>query len=104
MAETLESAMGRLQAALGRLERVVARRLDAELSRGDLETELQLMQDDRARLAVELESSASRLERIEGARGHVERRVEAAIGAIQGVLASAAPRAPDEARADIRAD
>ena len=50
-APTLDEAMKRLDRALGLLEASVSRRMDAEKRRGGLETELQLMQDDRARLA-----------------------------------------------------
>ena len=48
---SLDDALKRLDTALGLLEASFTRRLDAERRRGDLETELQVMQDDRARLA-----------------------------------------------------
>jgi hypothetical protein len=90
---TLQEAMKRLETALGALEATVGRRLDLERRRGDLETELQIMQDDRARLAVELESATARLERLERATGDVGRRVHTAVGAVREVLerAGAAP-------------
>lgn len=89
MSAAVDDALKRLQVALGALEVTVARRLDVEHRRGDLETELQLMQDDRARLAVELESTSARLNRVETATDHVERRVHDAIGTIRDVLARA---------------
>ena len=46
-APTLDEAMKRLDRALGLLEASVSRRMDAEKRRVGLETELQLMQDDR---------------------------------------------------------
>ena len=51
------------------------------------------MQDDRARLAVELESAGARLARMEAATADVGRRVHRAIGAVRDVLgrADAAP-------------
>ena len=61
----------------------VARRVEAEKRRGDLETELQLMQDDRARLAVELDAALTRLQRFEAATDDVSRRVRSAIGSRQ---------------------
>ncbi|MBF9234812.1 DUF4164 domain-containing protein [Microvirga alba] len=89
MITTLDDAMKRLESALGFLEASVSRRLEAEKSRGDLETELQLMQDDRARLAVELDGALTRLHRFEAATDDVSRRVRQAIGEVQGVLAQA---------------
>jgi hypothetical protein len=96
MAPTLEEAMKRLDMALGLLEASVSRRLEAEKRRGALETELQLMQDDRARLAVELDGALTRLHRFEAATDDVGRRVRQAIGAIQNVLAQAGQLEPEE--------
>jgi len=89
----LDDAVRRLEAALGALEATLGRRLDLERRRGDLETELQIMQDDRARLAVELESAGARLARMEAATADVGRPVHRAIGAVRDVLerADAAP-------------
>jgi chromosome segregation ATPase len=84
---SLEDALKRLDGALGQLEAAVSRRLEIERRRGDLETELQIMQDDRARLAVELDSAAARLNRTEAAAKDVGDRVQRAVGSIQDVLA-----------------
>jgi hypothetical protein len=89
MSGAVDDALRRLQVAIGALEVTIARRLDVEHRRGDLETELQLMQDDRARLAVELESTSARLNRVETATDHVEQRVHNAIGTIRDVLSRA---------------
>jgi hypothetical protein len=89
MAPTLDEAVKRLENALGLLEASVARRLDVEKRRGDLETELQIMQDDRARLAVELDGALTRLHRVEAAADNVGERVRRAIGAIEDVLVEA---------------
>ena len=89
MSAVLDEAMQRLTASLSILETAVARRLDAERSRADLETELQIMQDDRSRLAVELESASARLGQVEAAADHVGQRVRHAIGSIRDVMASA---------------
>ncbi len=82
----LDDALKRLDAAVAALEGAVRRRLEAERRRGDLETELQIMQDDRARLAVELDGTAARLARVETATQDVSRRVQLAVGAIRTVL------------------
>jgi predicted nucleic acid-binding Zn-ribbon protein len=88
MTPTLDEAMKRLENALGLLEAAVARRLEAERRRGDLETELQIMQDDRARLAAELDSALTRLHRVEAATSDVGERVRLAMGAIEEVLSA----------------
>ncbi|MBD2748327.1 DUF4164 domain-containing protein [Microvirga sp. BT688] len=94
MAPTLDEAMKRLDMALGLLEASVSRRLEADRRRGGLETELQLMQDDRSRLAVELDGALTRLHRFEAATDDVSRRVRQAIGAVETVLAQAGQLAP----------
>lgn len=96
MTPILDDALKRLEGALGLLEASVSRRLDAERRRGDLETELQLMQDDRARLAVELDGAMTRLQRFETATDDVSRRVRQAIGTIQSVLTQAGQLEPEE--------
>ncbi|HEX5868372.1 MAG TPA: DUF4164 family protein [Beijerinckiaceae bacterium] len=89
MAGPFDDAVKRLDAALGLLEAAVTRRLETERRRGDLETELQIMQDDRARLAVELDGAMARLHRVEAATSDIGRRVERAAGAIREVLGRA---------------
>ena len=89
MAASLDNALKRLESALGLLEAAATRRLEAERRRGDLETELQIMQDDRARLAVELDGAMARLHRVEAATSDIGRRVERAAGAIREVLGRA---------------
>ena len=89
MTSPLDDAMKRLDAALGLLEASVSRRLEADRRRGSLETELQLMQDDRSRLAEELDGALTRLHRFDAATDDVSRRVQLAILAVQNVLAQA---------------
>jgi hypothetical protein len=89
MAVSLDEAVKRLDAALGLLEAAVSRRLEAERQRGDLETELQIMQDDRARLAMELDGAVARLHRFEAATGDLDRRVGRAMGIIRDVIGQA---------------
>ena len=55
----------------------MTRRLEAERRRGDLETELQIMQDDRARLAVELDGAVARLPASRRRPSDIGRRVSA---------------------------
>ena len=89
MTSILDDAFKRLDGALGLLEASVSRRLDADRRKGSLEAELQLMQDDRSRLAEELDGALTRLQRFEVATDDVTRRVQLAIIAVQSVLAQA---------------
>lgn len=89
MSGPLDQAMKKLEGAIGLLDASVSRRLAAERTRADLETELQIMQDDRARLAVELDGASNRLSRVEAAAEDVGRRVNRAISAIQEVIVHA---------------
>ena len=96
MTPILDDALKRLDVALGLLEGSISRRLEAEKRRGDLETELQLMQDDRARLAGELDGVLTRLQRYEAATDDISQRVRIAIGTIQSVLHQAGELQPEE--------
>ena len=87
MSPELDQALKRLGAAIGQLDTTVGRYFDVDGRRNDLETELQLMQDDRARLAVELESATARLNKLETAADHVGQRVHGAIGTVRAILA-----------------
>jgi hypothetical protein len=89
MTSILDDAFKRLDGALGLLEASVSRRLEADRRKGGLETELQLMQDDRSRLAEELDGALTRLQRYEVATDDVSRRVQLAIIAVQSVLGQA---------------
>ncbi|SFL60872.1 DUF4164 domain-containing protein [Methylorubrum salsuginis] len=82
----LEEAIGRLDAALALLETAVARRLEAERSRGDRETEFALLEEDRARLAAELDAAGARLARMNVTTGEVGRRLDRAIETVKDVL------------------
>jgi len=96
MTSPLDDAMKRLDVALGLLEASVSRRLDADKRKGSLETELQLMQEDRSRLAEDLDGALTRLHRYEAATDDVSRRVQLAILAVRSVLAQAGQPALEE--------
>lgn len=87
----LENALTRLDGALAQLEAAARRRLEAERGRTNLETELTLMQDDRARLAAELDGAMARLGEVESAASDVEQRLERAMNVVGAVIARAAP-------------
>jgi hypothetical protein len=87
-----------MQAALGRLETALGRFMDSEARQTDIEVELGVMQDDRARLATELESATLRLAQVEAVSTHVGQRIGSAIAAVQQVLSAAQPGGETAAR------
>ncbi len=84
--DRLAQTLKRLNGALDQLEAAVERKTLADSQRGDLEEELTVMQDDRARLAVELDSALSRSKLLETANSEVARRLERASTTIKAVL------------------
>ncbi|MFN3674118.1 MAG: DUF4164 family protein [Bosea sp. (in: a-proteobacteria)] len=92
----LENALSRLDSALAQLEAAARRRLEAERGRANLETELTLMQDDRARLAAELDGAVARLGQIESAAQDVDQRLERAITVVGAVISRNQAEIPAE--------
>lgn len=88
----LEEALHRLDTALALLETAVARKLEAERSRGDRETEFALLEEDRVRLAAELDAAGARLARMTSTTGEVNRRLDRAIETVEDVLSGPAGR------------
>ena len=81
----LQAALKRLQSALDLLEAAEARRAQFDADRRDLDEELVLMGDDRARLALDLDrvqAQADALDRAAYEAGLRLREAGAAIGAI----------------------
>ncbi len=96
LADRLDVALARLKAALDQLERNVAAKLEDELSSAELEEELAIMQDDRGRLALDLDAALARVSALEKARDEVLRRLDGAgagVAAALGAAVSAARRA-----------
>ncbi|MCJ2043427.1 DUF4164 domain-containing protein [Methylobacterium sp. J-078] len=89
MSETIDDALRRLETVLSRLEGAVAQRFEAERDPSDLETELAMMSEDRARLAAELDAASARLVEVEATSADVGERLGRAIAAVEGVLAPA---------------
>jgi len=89
--ERFESALKRLSAALDQLEASAERRALTDASRANLETELSVMQDDRSRLAVELDGAAARARALEHANAEASRRLERAHATIRDVLGAVEP-------------
>ena len=87
--ERLDAALKRLAAALDRLDAASERRAKADAVRANLVDELAVMQDDRSRLAAELDGAIARSKSLEFANGEVARRLNGASAEIRGVLAAA---------------
>ncbi len=87
--ERLDAALKRLAAALDRLDAASDRRAKADALRANLEDELAVMQDDRSRLAVELDGAIARVKSLELANDEVARRLNGASAEIRGILAEA---------------
>ncbi len=87
MTEAIDQALQRMEAALTRLEGAVAHRFASERDPSDLETELAIMGEDRARLAAELDAASARLVEVEATASDVGARLGRAIHAVEGVLA-----------------
>ncbi len=87
--ERLDAALKRLAAALDRLDAASERRAKADALRANLVEELAVMQDDRSRLAVELDGAIARAKSLELANDEVARRLNGASAEIREVLAGA---------------
>ncbi len=85
----LDAALKRLSAALDQLEVAAERRARDDANRGDLTEELAIMQDDRSRLAVELDAALARAKGLESANQGVSDRLEKAAATIRAVLGEA---------------
>ncbi len=86
--DRLDAVLRRLSTALDHLEAAAERRLELEAERGDREEEFAVMQDDRARLAVELDGALARAKALAAANADVSRRLERASESIRAVLAA----------------
>ncbi|WP_020180658.1 DUF4164 family protein [Methylopila sp. M107] len=89
----LDQALHRLNAALEAAEAAVGRAIDGADAASEREAELQAFADDRTRLAELLDGSAAKAETARRAelkiRDEVASRVDAAIAAVESVLAEA---------------
>lgn len=85
----LEAAIAGLQAALSQLEHTIAGKLEDELSSAELEEELAIMQDDRSRLALDLDAALARQNTLEKGRDEVLRRLESASEGVAAALGAA---------------
>ena len=85
----LDVALKRLSGALDQLEAATERLGRAGAERRDLEDTLALMQDDRARLADELDAALARTQALERATSEVTTRLSSAGTTLRRLLAAA---------------
>ena len=86
LSPAIRQSLSRLRHAVEALEQAEARRRESQRLSGPVETELALMQDDRARLATELDAALARANRVETLATDLTRRVDAAMTAVRAVL------------------
>ena len=86
LSPTIRQSLVRLRAAVEALEQADTRRRENQRQTGPIETELALMQDDRARLATELDAALARSNRVEALSEDLSRKVDAAMTAVRAVL------------------
>lgn len=75
MPDALERSLKRLADAVASLERAAERRMRRDEARASAEEEYALMQDDRSRLAVELDSALDRSRALEAANAEAGARL-----------------------------
>jgi chromosome segregation ATPase len=85
-ANQLNHALKRLALALDQLEAASERRAKMAAQRSDIEEEFAVLQDDRARLAVELDGAVARSQSLELANNEVARRLAKAREAIEEMM------------------
>ncbi len=85
---SLEAALKRLAAALDQLEAAGGRLRQAGAEKVDLQDVLAVMQDDRNRLAGELDGAMARAQVLEGASREIGQRLDHAGAALRRLLAA----------------
>jgi hypothetical protein len=86
MPDALDGSLKRLAAAVDALERAADRRTRHDEARGNSEEEYALMQDDRSRLAVELDAALDRSRTLEAANAEADARLARAAQAIGAIV------------------
>jgi len=89
--DDIDVSLKRLATAVGALELAADRRMRHDEARANEQEEYALMQDDRSRLAVELDAAVDRSRALESANGEAAKRLAHAVQAIERVLSRLAP-------------
>lgn len=88
--DRLQRAFQRLNGALDMLDTAVERRAAMDEARADADAEFAVMQDDRSRLAVELDAALARSRTLDRALADVSDRLERAEAELRAVAAEIA--------------
>ena len=91
--ESLETSLKRLASAVEALEWAADVRARHDEARATTQEEFALMQDDRSRLAVELDAAVDRSRALESANSEAAKRLAHAAQAIERVLSRLASEA-----------
>ena len=89
--EAVELSLKRVAAAIDALELAADRRMRHDDARATEQEEYALMQDDRSRLAVELDAAVDRSRRLETANSEAGKRLAHAASAIERILGRIEP-------------
>jgi hypothetical protein len=84
--DAIEAALERLSRALDLLEQAAEARSEGDSRRAERDEALSVLEDDRSRLAVELDGALARNRSLEHAADEVSRRLEAARATVQNLL------------------
>ena len=85
----LDATLDRLRRATSLLEAAVRRRAVAEKSVAEIEQELQVLVEDRSRLAHELDQVKAKASRLDSASAEVSTRLDSVMANLRSVLAGA---------------
>ena len=88
----ITQALAQLRQAVTTLETVVTRRAEDDRTLDMMKKELALMQDERAKLASDLDAALAKSARLDAVTGELARRVDHATTTVREVLADLAPR------------
>ncbi|MHA1190429.1 MAG: DUF4164 family protein [Alphaproteobacteria bacterium] len=86
MSSDLRSSIASLDAALDRLQVVVERRKEGDLRSDTLESDVQALSADRARLADRLDKAEARASSLEDANKDVSQRIVGAMESIRSAM------------------
>ncbi|MBV8850800.1 MAG: DUF4164 family protein [Methylobacteriaceae bacterium] len=84
--DPIDAALERLSRALDLLEQTAEARLEGDSRRAERDEAISVLEDDRSRLAVELDGALARNRSLEHAADEVSRRLEGARATVQGLL------------------
>lgn len=87
--DAIDAALERLWRALDLLEAAAEARSEGDSRRAERDEAISVLEDDRSRLAVELDGALARNRSLEHAADEVSRRLEAARTTVQSLLSVA---------------